>query len=405
MLYLYEATNKHGQPVSGEFEAADPTVVVEFLQKQNLIPVRVEPKNGADQKFKGLNRGVFEKVTTLDQIIMVRNLSASLRAGLNLIEALEIMIEDANKAVLARILTDAKNSIENGQSFGTAFEANQRYFPPFFVGMIRAGEASGKLDATLGELGKFLTRQYELKKKVRSALAYPMILLTAATGIIVLLVGFILPKLQKVFLQSSFKLPLATRILLKISHIISFSWTLDVVIVIGIFLLFRFLLHTVPGKAAFAKLTFKIPGIRDLLKKIALVRFARTMSSLISSGVPILDALDLAAISVGNENYRAVLAQVKEDVTGGEPLSKALGKYPKMFPRLLNSLAAVGERTGNLETVLSSFADFFEEEVDDTLKTLTTFLEPLLLLIMGAIVCGIALSILLPIYQFVGKFA
>lgn len=403
MIYNYEASDKDGAIVRGEFEAAQKQAVVEYLMKKNLIPVSIEQRGTIAGGGK-LSLVIFQRVTPIDRIIFVRNLAASIKAGVSIIEALDILIVDASKNIMKEILTRAKLNLQNGQPLSATFAAQKRIFPPIFVGMLKAGEASGELDSTLNELSRYLTKEYNLRKKVKSALAYPVILLVASTGVVTLLLLFVLPRLAKTFNQSGASLPLLTRILVKISEIITASFILDFIAIGGLVAFFTYFRRTSFGRRLFLKIFFRIPITRELIRKVALVRFTRTLGSLISGGTSIIEALGLAADSVGNEIYRKAILKSIEQVKNGIPFSKALASRSDLFPHFLTSLVVVGERTGSMENILKTFADFYDAEVNHTLKTLTTFLEPVLLLVMGGIIGTIALSILLPIYQLVSRF-
>lgn len=401
MLYYYEASDKAGVIITGDFEALTKEAVLEYVVKRGLIPLSIREK----QETVGIkkNLSIFERITPLDHILFVRNLAASLKAGLSIIEAFDILIIDASKGALKEIFTTIKANLQNGQPLSVSFKAKKKVFPPIFVGMLKAGEYSGKLDQTLNELARYLTREYNLKRKIRSALAYPMFLLVSSVAVIGLLLVFVLPRLTKTFRQSNADLPFLTKMLVKISAVFTYSPILDFILLAGLIGFFAYFKKTDFGRRMFLKIFFRIPVTRELIKKLALVRFTRTLSSLVSSGTPIIESLELAAESVNNEIYEKAIKKSIEQVKNGVSFSKTLENYPHLFPHFLTSLIVVGERTGNMEHILKTFADFYDTEVDHTLKNLTTFLEPLLLLFMGAVIGTIALSILLPIYQLVGK--
>ncbi|MFZ5364090.1 MAG: type II secretion system F family protein [Patescibacteria group bacterium] len=402
MRYFFESINEQGKTITGEYEADSEIKVIEYLQKRRLKPLLVKPKKAAPVFTHHLS--FFEKITTVDRITLVRNLAATNRAGLSILDSLEILAQDASKPLLKKILLQIKSNVEGGQPLWQSFQNYQQHFPPFFVGMVRAAETSGKLDVTLQELTQYLTREYNLLKKIKSALTYPLILLMASFGVVVFLLGFVLPRVEKTFERSQIVLPLATRILLQISHAIKYSILLDVFILAGIVAVVFFLYRSTAGKKFFTKILFRIPLVREVMKKVALVRFSRTLGSLLSSGTPITEALELSANSVGNEFYKQAIIKANKDIARGLALSKSLATESKLFPHFLVSLVTVGERTGTLTHVLKTFADFYDEEVDYTLKSVATFLEPIMLLLMGVIIGLIALSILLPIYQIVGKY-
>jgi type IV pilus assembly protein PilC len=404
MLYTYEASDKDGVATRGEFEAQNKAEVVEFLQKKNLIPVRIE----GDEEKKGaqfsLSSNLFETVKPLDRILLVRNLTAALKAGLGIVEAIDILVVDTTKNVMRKILIQAKINLQNGQPLSQTFISYPKYFPPVFVGMVKAGEFSGRLDGTLEELGAYLAREYSLTKKVKSSLAYPIFLLVAAGGVITLLLTFVIPRLAKAFKQSKVELPWITKMFIAIGNALNYSYLVDVAVLGIIIWFFVFFRKTDIGRRFFLWVSFRIPFIRNLVKKVALVRLTRTLGSLVASGVAIVDALRLSAESVSNPYYKKAILESIDEVQRGIPFSRAFKNYPNLFPNFLTGLILVGEKTGTLEHVLKTFADFYDEEIDNTLKDLTSILEPVLLLIMGVIVGGIALSVLLPIYQLVGSF-
>lgn len=401
--FIYEASNKEGVIEKGKFEAESKLEVVQYLEKKNLIPISAE-KEGKTKGVKGLSAAFFETVKPVDLIFLVRNLSATIRAGLNIIEALDILIADAGKNIMRKILSQAKFNLQKGQPLSATFVQYKKYFPPVFIGMVKAGEASGRLDESLDKLNSYMTKEYNLVRKIKSAMAYPVILLVASIGVVSMLLFFVLPRLAKSFQMSKVELPLVTKIVIGVSDVFTYSVVLDLAVLAALIWFFTYFRKTKMGKVFFMKVLFKIPVVRDLIKKVALVRLTRTLGGLISSGITIIEALDLTAEAVGNERYKKIILESKEQVKSGVSVSKTFADYRDLFPKLLINMMMVGEKTGTLERVLGTFSDFYEEEVDNTVKDLTTFLEPILLLFMGLIIGVIALSILLPIYQLVGKF-
>ena len=403
MFYRYEASDVSGRILTGEFEAHDKQGVIDYLQKKSLIPVKIEGL-GDMKKLSLSNISFFEKVTPLDRIVMVRNLAATVKAGLSILEALDIMIADATKDSVKKILIQAKTNIQNGKPLSATFASYKKIFPVIFVGLIKAGEMSGQLGKTLGELTTHLGREYNLVKKIKSALAYPLILLVASLGVVIMLMTFVLPRLTKAFAQSGVSLPLPTKIILAISAAMTFSFTLDIIVLAIVIWFFVFFRKTTAGKRFFLRAGLKIPVVKELIKKVALVRFSRTLGTLIASGIPITEALQLTAESVGNDYYKDALLGSEKQIRNGVPFSRTLEPYPQYFPRFLVGLIVVGEKTGTMDNVLKTFADFYDEEIDNDLKDLTTFIEPVMLLIMGLIIGTVAVSILMPIYKLVGSF-
>lgn len=403
MLYKYEAIDKEGISKIGEFDASDKSSVIEYIEKKGWIPISVKNKSSVDAGGL-LSMSLFETIKPIDRIIFVRNLAATVRSGLSISESLDILIADANKKVMKNILVQAKINLQNGQPLSSTFSAFKNFFPSIFVGMLKAGESVGNLDKTLEELARHLLREYNLTKKIKSALAYPILLFIASIAVSALLLTFIMPKLTKAFRQSGVALPAITKFVIGLSNMFTYSILIDALALAFIIWFFTYFRKTAAGQRFFLSVAFKIPVIRDLVRKVALVRFTRTLGSLISSGAPIIDSMNLASASAGNEYYRNAILDSVEQIKNGIPLSKALESHEMLFPKFLTSLVSVGERTGTLDGILKNFSDFYDEEIDNSLKDLTVFLEPALLLFMGVVVGTIALSILLPIYQLVGKF-
>jgi type IV pilus assembly protein PilC len=403
-LFIYEAINEEGIIVTNEINSSSKDEVIAVLTQKHLMPISVKLKNDIS-KSKAFGSGIiFERFTALDKIILIRNLAATIKAGLSLSEALEIMVTDSKKKVVRDFLLEARTSILNGQSLSNIFEKHKKTFSPVFVGMIRAGESSGTLDKALDDLSQHLNREYNLIKQVKSALTYPIILVIASFGIVLVMLIFVLPKLSKSFTQNNIKLPFLTKLLVDISNALTFSPLLDLSVVIAFIIFLMYFKKTTTGKKILSFLIFNIPVVKNLVKKVILVRFSRTLGGLIDGSLAISESLNLTARAVGNDIYEAAILAAAADMKNGISLSDALKKNPELFPNFLISLVAVGEKTGTLGLVLKNFSDFYESDVNSALKDLSTLLEPLLLLFMGLTVGLIALAVLMPIYQMVGSF-
>lgn len=403
-IYIYEAYTREGAIIRGEYEGASRDEVIAHLAKRDLSPISVETIHERGKKNGALSFVLFERIGPVDIMFLVRNLGATVKAGLSIVEAMDILIADAEKAAMKRVLQEAQALIKNGQTLSVGFSSHAKLFPPIFMGMLRAGEASGQLDHALAELGKYLSKEYNLRAKIKSALMYPVILLVASGGVVALLLMFVLPRLTKAFESSGVTLPFITKVFLGISALLTWSYALDLIVVAGLAWFFLYFRTTRAGKSTLFWLISRLPIADELIKKIALVRFARTIGNLLGSGISAIESLELSALSIGNHAYTSALGLAVADIKNGIPISDALAKHPDLFPRLLISLVIVGERTGTLSDILITFSDFYEEEVDNKLKDLTAILEPALLLVMGVLVGSIAFSIILPIYQLVGHF-
>lgn len=403
MLYSYEAFNKSGASVSGEVDVASEKDVIAFLESKELIPSRIREKD-KKKKLDLASIRVFEKASRTDVIFLLRNVKTALKAGLSIVETLDILITDAKSGLMKDILVSARSTVQGGRPISEAFAHYPNVFSSVVVGLLKAGEGGSQLDKALQELISHLVKEDALIRKIKAALVYPTMLFVASIGVTTFLLVFVLPKLSKTFLSADIQLPAITKLLLAASQFMSAN--ILVLAILGALALFGIisLSKTPKGKRLILQILFKTPVVKDLMKKVALVRFTRTLGSLLGGGTPILDALRTCSDSVGNDFYREAILDSLEKIRGGMPLSKSLKTYPDLFPELLTSLSSVGERTGSIEYVLQTFSEFYDEEVDAKLKDLTTLFEPILLLFMGLIVGTVALSVLLPIYQLVGKF-
>lgn len=402
-IFLYEAVDEKGILYKTEMQAATREEVLDFLVRQKLTPISVFEKGKIEKERLMSFAEIFQTIKPLDKILLAKHLSAVLKAGLGLREALEIMVGDAENPAMKKVLITAKNNLEKGQPLSSAFAAYPKYFPDVFTGMIRAGELSGSLDKTLDQLGNQMLRDYDLIKKTKGAMIYPMILATGSIALVMFLLTFVIPKLASAFARSGFKLPWITQLFMNIGGILSKSPIITFGAFFSIVFFLLYFYRTPRGRRFFLDILWRVPLFRNLMKKVALVRFTRTLQNLLGSGMNIIESLSITANSVSNEIYKEFILLVQQDLKKGFPLTEAFKKRPDLFPHLLTNMMAVGERTGTLENVLGTLTGFYDEEVDRTLKNLVNLMEPAMLLVMGLVVGGLAISILIPIYQMVGS--
>ena len=406
-IFIHQSLDANGRRKSGEIQAVDRADALETLQRTRLTPIFLHLKGVAGQSGSGLPLSLpwfLQRVSMADKILLTRHLAAVVRSGMSLHEALDILYEDARKPVIKRILADAKYNVERGSPLSAVFAMYPRHFSPVWVGMVQAGEKSGTLEEALVNLGDALMRDNELIKRVRSAMIYPSVLLAASAGVVVLLLTFLLPRLANVLASTRTELPLITRFFIGISKILSFNPLLTIMFfaaaVFGIFVLFR----SRSGRAVLMEILHRLPIAQRSVRGLALARLTRTLHNLLKSGIGALEAFEITAQSVGDSVYEKQLRGLREDAKKGLSLSTALGNRRDYFPRLFISMITIGEKTGTLDKSLEILASFYDEETDRTMKNLVGILEPALLLVMGIIVGGVALSVLLPIYQLVGSF-
>lgn len=404
--FIYKANDQNGKLIEGEAVAGKKEDVIDALVQKKLIPITIELKGA--KKGPLLGRGVyppfFSKVTTLDKFQIVSRLSALIKAGIGIGEAFNIMIDGAEKPAVKKILSQAKIGLEKGQQLSSIFAEHKKYFSPLFIGLIRAGETSGNLDAVLDQLATSFKKDYEMARKIRSASFYPIILMVAAVIIVSVLVFFVMPRVFSAFEQSGLELPLITKILISTSNFLKNNFLLIFILIIILIILLALLKKTQSGEILILKISDRLPIIGSLSRKVALAKFSGNLSMLLASGMPLTEVLDIISDAVGNKIYKIEILEIQTIVKKGIPLSDALKNYPRHFPSLLTGTMKAGEQSGKLEDMLRTMSTFYAEEVDSAVGSLVSTIEPVLLLFMGFVIGTVSLAILLPMYKLIGSF-
>lgn len=401
-LFNYVATSKTNKDktISGTVEARDRSAALATLTKQQLNPISIKLVN--DKSSLGFLGGLFtrSKVKPDELVIFTRQLSAMIGAGVPLLRALTSLQthteSDAFKTVLERVTSD----IEGGSSFAEALSKHPATFNDVYTNMVRAGEAAGIMDEILKRLALEQEKSATIRKKVKSAMSYPMVLI----GITILaffgLMIFVIPQIGKIIKDlggPDAELPMLTQIMLSISgFIINFWWIVFPVLIGSILFLLRYI-KTPVGKRHYDAIVVKMPVIKTIIRKVAVARFARTYSSLMSAGVSVIEALSVSAKAIGNSVYEDAIAKAAERVKNGEQLSTVLAENTDLFPPILAQMLAVGEETGQTDTILVKVADFYEEEVDVAIDSISSIIEPVMIVVMGSMVGVIAASVMQPI--------
>lgn len=399
-LFTYIASSKSvkGKTFSGTMEAKNREVVLSNLIKQNLSPISIKSTDDK-QGFLGAFFGK-SKVKSDELVIFTRQLSAMISAGVPLLRALNSLQNYAEGAAFKKILERVSTDIEGGDSFADALDKHPSTFNDVYVNMVRAGETAGILDEILKRLAIQQEKSATIRKKIKGAMSYPMVLI----GITVLaffgLMVFVIPQIGKIITDlggPDAELPVLTKIMLGISaFIISYWWIVFPAIAGGIIFLLRYI-KTPSGKRIFHRIVMKTPAINTIIRKVAVARFARTYSSLIGSGVSVIEALSVSSHAIGNSMYEDALDEAGERIKNGEQLSTVVGENTALFPPILSQMLAVGEETGQTDTVLLKVADFYEEEVDVAIESVSSIIEPVMIVVMGSMVGVIAASVMQPI--------
>lgn len=342
---------------------------------------------------------MFGGISLLDKVLFAKHLSIMIKAGLTLKDGLMAVEEEVKSKRFKIILRDLTRSLEKGESLNSSLNRYPNIFDSFFINTIRIGEASGSLEENLKHLAGHLEKTYDLKRKIKAAMIYPIIILTFTIGLASGLSIFILPKLIPLFRSFNIQLPLPTKILM---GIVSAFYQFGGYIVLGIILLIIIsilLLRLKPIKKITHTLVIKLPIFGRIVKNTNLAYFSRTLGTLLKSGISVVDALEVTSVTLGNLVYRKVLSGIVKEVRQGELISSYLKTFPEIFPPIVFQMISIGEKTGSLESSLLYLAEFFEKEVDDTTKNLSNILEPILLVLIGLVVGFVVISIIMPIYQ------
>jgi general secretion pathway protein F len=400
-VFQYKALDSGGKAVQGLKEADSPKTLRAALKREGVFLTEVlgaqEAKAQAAREVS-VRRVVLGRVSATDLAIMTRQFAVLVGAGIPLVESLGALVEQIDHEKLKRIISDVRQRVNEGASLADALAAHPKTFTNLFVNMVRAGESSGALDVVLVRLADFTESQARLRSKITGALAYPAFMLLIGTGVIGVLFAVVIPKIVKIFDDSQVVLPWYTRALIGFTHLISGWWWAILLVLVALGWGFARWRATEQGRAAWDRRVLTAPIFGRLIRIIAISRFARTLSTLLKSGVPLLTAMDIVRNIVGNTRLAEVIEQARDAIREGESIAAPL-KRSGEFPPLVHHMVAVGERSGSLEEMLANVAKAYEDQVETTVSTLTSLLEPLMIVIMGLCVGFIVLSVLMPILQ------
>jgi type IV pilus assembly protein PilC len=394
-IFIYKARDQLGKAVQGRMEAKSKEELVDKLHRMGYMTTKVvEIPKGFKIDFEK-----YRRIDPQDIIMFNLQLSNMINAGINILRSLDIIGKQIENRKFKEIVEDVKRNVEAGESFSQALSKYPKVFPPIFVSMVKAGEASGRLDVILKRYSDFFEYQLNLKQKIKGILLYPTILFFAGIAVTLFMVSFVVPKFAQIFLKIGMKLPLLTLILYKVGMIIKNFWLIIILSVIAIWIVLKYYVSS-RGKIYLDKFKLKLPLFGALYRKISISRFARTFSTLLKSGVPILESLEIVKEVVGNEILKRTLENVKRSLEKGEKISESL-KVSKEFPLDVIQMISAGEETGNLDEMLNKISDFYDLSWNYTIKKLTSLIEPFLLLLMGGLVGFIMASLLLPIFDMI----
>ena len=399
-VWKWSGKTRQGEVRRGELEATDEAAVRTRLQQGGIEVTTVRRKSALDVQLK--IPGLTGRVTTKDILVFTRQFSVMIDAGLPLVQALEILSTQADNQAFRKVLLAVKAKVESGSTFADALAEHPRVFDDLFVQLVRAGEIGGMLDTILGRLGAYIEKNEKLKRRVKGAMVYPSIVLTVAVAVTIILLTFVTPVFEKMFKDFGGQMPGPTQLLIDISHGLRDHWYLWFGVPALAVIAFRAALRTRKGRDQWDATVLKLPLFGQLVRKISVARFTRTLGTMLSSGVPILDALDIVARAAGNRTIESAVLFVRARISEGKNIAQPLAET-KVFPPMVVQMIGVGEATGAMDTMLNKIADFYDDEVDVAVAALTSMIEPLLMVFLGTVVGGFLIAMYLPIFNIAGN--
>lgn len=391
-IYKWEGKTRGGQVKKGEMEAANEAVVNDYLRKQQIIPSKVKAKP------KEFSFGGEKKVTKKDIVIFVRQFATMIDAGLPLVQCLEILGSQQPNPTFKRVISEVKEDVESGSTFADALKKHPKVFDVLFVNLVAAGEIGGILDTILNRLAEYIEKNEKLKSKVKSAMVYPVSIVIVALVITAGLLLFVIPIFENMFSDMGGTLPLPTQIVINLSEFLQSYWYAVFGGMFASVYIFKKYYATKKGRAVCDRLFLKAPVAGDLIRKTAVAKFCSTMGTMLSSGVPILDALDITSKTAGNVVIENALIDTRTAISEGKTIVEPLEKS-KVFPSMVVQMIAVGEATGAMDAMLNKIAEFYGDEVDTAVDGLTALMEPAIMVVLGGLVGGLIIAMYLPIFS------
>jgi len=393
-IYKWEGKTAKGVMKKGEMEAPNEAAIRIHLRQQNIIPTKV----GSKGKEIKISLPFGKKVKQRSIAVFTRQLATMIDAGLPLVQSLEILSSQQESKVFKEIIREIREDVEGGSTFAGALKKHPATFNELYTNLVVAGEEGGILDNILTRLANYIEKSEALKKKVKSALIYPATIVGVAVIVVMILMIFVIPVFETMFKSAGQSLPLPTLIVLTISKLIKKYVIIFIPAVVLLFYLGKKYYQTQNGRAVIDRLLLKLPVFGPLFRKIAVARFSRTLGTLVSSGVPILDGLTIVSRTSGNRTIETAILNARASIREGETIAEPLNRS-KIFPPMVIQMISVGESTGALDSMLSKIADFYEDEVDIAVSNLTSLLEPFLMIFLGVVIGGVVISMYLPIFN------
>jgi len=400
-VYTWVAETRKGRKLKGELEAADERIAMSQLKRRNLTVKKLKPK----PKDLFANVSFMQpKVTNRDIVIFTRQFSTMIDAGLPLVQGINILAEQAENKTFRGILKQISKDVEGGSTLAEAMKKHPKVFDDLFVNLVAAGEVGGILDTIMRRLATFIEKAEKLKSQIKGAMTYPIVVMAIAVLVIAVILIFVIPVFEDMFSSFGKALPMPTQIVVNMSRFMKGNIHWVILGIIGVVFLLKRFRATKKGRRMTDDLFLRLPIFGDLLKKTAVARFTRTLGTMISSGVPILDSLEIVAKTSGNVILEEIIYEVRGSIAEGQTIAEPLSENT-VFPGMVVQMISVGEATGALDTMLEKIADFYDDEVDAAVAALTSMLEPLLMLFLGGAIGGLVVAMYLPIFTMAGAVA
>jgi type IV pilus assembly protein PilC len=396
--FLWEGKTRVGGTMTGEIEAPNEAFVIAQLRRQQIVPVRVKSK---PRELKITLPWRAGKVSRKDLAIFTRQFATMIDAGLPLVQCLDILGMQQENQGFKKVILKVKEDVESGSTFADALGKHPTVFDELFVNLVSAGEVGGILDTILARLAAYIEKAMKLAKQVKTAMVYPATILAVAFIVTIVLLMYVIPIFAQMFQDFGQALPAPTVIVLALSEYTRKYFLVGIALVVLLIMAIRWYYRQEGGRRNIDRLLLRLPIFGDLLRKIAVARFSRTLGTMVSSGVPILESMDIVAKSAGNKIIEEAVVRARESISEGKTISEPL-QDSKVFPIMVTQMVAVGEATGALDAMLNKIADFYDDEVDASVSALTSLLEPLLMIFLGVVIGGLVVAMYLPIFKLAG---
>ncbi|MDT8272321.1 MAG: type II secretion system F family protein [Desulfomonilia bacterium] len=390
-VFVWEGKLANGSIRKSEIEADSKAAAGMLLKRQRILPTKIKAKAKQITLFE-------QRIKTKDIVIFTRQFSTMINAGLPLVQCLEILSGQQPNPTFKKIISQIKQDVEGGSTFADALGKHPKVFDNLYVNLVAAGEIGGVLDTVLNRLAVYMEKNEALKNKVKSAMTYPTIVLCVAFGVVAVLMIFVIPTFSDLFNQFGAALPGPTQIVVDMSNFFRTSWYVMVIFIIAVIVGFKFARKHPKGRYYIDSLALKLPIFGPLIRKVAVAKFTRTLGTMISSGVPIMDGLEITSKTAGNVIVENAIRSVRTAISEGKTMSDPL-EQTGIFPGMVVQMIAVGEATGAMDQMLSKIADFYDEEVDVAVEALTSALEPMLMVFLGGIIGFVVVAMYLPIFR------